>query len=221
MTQEKVYHFLLLILPLLFSLSFHEAAHAWMAKRRGDDTAASLGRLSLNPFVHLELFGSILLPALMLLFGGPLFGWAKPVPVNPRNLRNYRRDNLMIALAGPVSNIILAVVFAVIFRLAFGFGDTLAGMQTGSVQFVEPFYTMLYYAVSLNLGLAFFNILPLPALDGSHILAGLLPERYAQKVDSYQQYSFIIFIVLLWTGVLRYLWIPVQMVMSVMLGNLG
>jgi Zn-dependent protease len=219
MDQTKLYHLLLFILPLFFSLSFHEAAHAWMAKRRGDDTAYQLGRLSLNPMVHVDLFGTILLPAFMMWVGGPLFGWAKPVPVNPLNLKHYRRDNLFISLAGPVSNVLLALIFSAGFRLFALSAGLFQGLEARGVIFIEPVSLMLYYAVALNLGLALFNILPLPALDGSHVLAGLLPERWARKIDEYQAYSFIIFILLLYSGVLKYLWIPVQMCMAVLIGS--
>jgi Zn-dependent protease len=220
-TPEKLYQLLILIVPLLFSLSFHEAAHAWMAKRRGDDTADLMGRLTLNPLAHIELFGTILLPALMLLAGGPLFGWAKPVPVNPAKLRNYRRDNLFISLAGPVSNLLLALLFAGLFHLLIAFNPALNSIEAHGVVVSEPLFMMLFYAVTLNLGLAFFNMLPLPALDGSHVMAGLLPERFAEKMDHYQSYSFIVFIILLSTGALRFLAIPVRYMTGILLGGIG
>lgn len=219
---NQINHLLLVAVPLLFSLSFHEAAHAWMANRRGDDTAKSLGRLSLNPLVHIDLFGTIILPLIMYFFHGPLFGWAKPVPVNPLRLRSYRRDNLLIALAGPVSNVLLAVVFALIFRLLIGYQGALSHTEgvTG-LRLLEPLLLMFYYAVAMNLALALFNLLPLPALDGSHILAGLLPEAWAAKIDSYQRYSLLIFVLLLSTGVLRYLSIPIHLGLALLTGGLG
>ncbi len=214
MGQEKIYQLLIFIVPLLFSLSFHEAAHAWMAKRKGDRTAELLGRLTLNPIAHIDIFGTVLFPAILILSGsGVLFGWAKPVPVNPLNLKHYRQDNLMISLAGPVSNLILAVAFALALH-------TLAGMGiVGSGGFLRPLTLMLYYGVALNLALAFFNLLPIPPLDGSHILAGLLQERHAQLIDRYQQMGFLVLIVLLMSGVLRYLWYPIQFCMNLLLAG--
>lgn len=160
---------------LLFALTFHEAAHAWMSLRLGDHTARMLGRLTLNPMAHLDLFGTLS----VLLIG---FGWAKPVPFDPRNFKNPKRDILLTAAAGPISNMILAVLSAVAFRLllAQGFGDT---MHAG---FMHSLGRIIGLSIIINLQLAFFNLIPLPPLDGSKILSGIVPnewDRYIWKLE--------------------------------------
>jgi len=152
---------------VLFSLTIHEFMHAWTAWKCGDDTALRQGRVTLNPVRHLDLFGTVML------FIGPI-GWAKPVPVNPRNYENPKRDEILVSGAGVAANMALGIVCALVLRL-FG-GDILAIEQAGKVIFV-----MLMYGCLLNFGLAVFNLLPVPPLDGSHILEQLLPGELAQR----------------------------------------
>lgn len=162
--------FLVIFLPaLLFSLTFHEAAHAWMSNRLGDPTARMLGRLTLNPLPHLDLFGT-----LMLVLSGFRFGWAKPVPVDPRNFANEKQGMLLTAAAGPISNLLLAIVCGIFIRLllANGWGVT---MHDGLVVALGRIVAM---ALIMNLSLAFFNLIPLPPLDGSKILYGLAPHEW-------------------------------------------
>lgn len=162
--------FLLTFLPaLLFSLTFHEAAHAWMAGRLGDPTARMLGRLTLNPIAHLDLFGS-----LMLVLSGFRFGWAKPVPVDPRNFTNEKQGMLLTAVAGPASNILLAIGCGIAIRLlvANGWGSSM------SEGFIPALGRITGMALIMNLSLAFFNLIPLPPLDGSKILFGLSPHSW-------------------------------------------
>ena len=179
---------------LLFSLTVHEMAHAVTADWYGDPTARRLGRVSLNPLVHLEPVGSLLLPLVGFFFGGFIFGWAKPVPVNPANLRNHRQDFLVIAAAGPASNIVLAII-----------ASTLLGFVPGGLGAAEGIPSLLatlgHFMVQLNLLLAVFNMLPIPPLDGGNVLAGLLPENLAAGYDRLvRPYGFIILIVLMATG---------------------
>ena len=160
----------LLIPTLMFALSFHEFSHAWMAYRCGDNTAARMGRLTLNPIAHLDFFGSI-----MILFVG--FGWAKPVPVDPQALNNSRADMIKVAAAGPVSNLILALFGGIIFRI-------LSGMPI----FSDTIILMLYYFTSINISLAIFNLIPVSPLDGSQIFSGYLMKynpHLAWKIQSY------------------------------------
>ena len=182
---------------VLISLTIHEAAHAWTANRLGDSTARLLGRLSLNPIVHIDPIGTVLLPILAAISGLPLIGWAKPVPVNVRNLRNPRRDFMLVAAAGPISNLLQAAAWAVILR-----GVVAAGVEQSFV------VMLLREAVIVNLMLAFFNLIPVPPLDGGNVLLGLLPPRVAAQVAQLRQFGFIILYVLMFTGIARSLIIP-------------
>ncbi len=194
---------LLIILPvLLFSLTIHEMAHAVTADWYGDPTARRLGRISLNPLVHLDPVGSLLLPLMAFYFGGFIFAWAKPVPVNPANLKNHRRDFLVIAAAGPASNIVLAIGASV-----------LLGAVPGGLGAAEGIPAVLatlgLFMVRFNVMLAVFNMLPIPPLDGGTVLAGLLPETLAAGYDRLiRPYGFLILIVLMATGWLRTLIVP-------------
>ena len=182
---------------LLISLTIHEAAHAWTADRLGDPTARMLGRVSLNPLVHIDWIGTVLLPLIASLTGAPLIGWAKPVPVNIRNLGHPRRDFMIVAAAGPISNLLQAVVAAVLLRLVVG-----GGME-------QPFlFGLLREAVLVNLLLAFFNLIPVPPLDGGNVLMGLLPPNLAAAYGQVRQYGFIILYALMLSGVASAIIIP-------------
>ena len=177
-------------LILVLSLSIHEAAHAWTADRLGDPTARMLGRLTLNPLAHIDWIGTVLFPLLAIYSGLPLFGWAKPVPVNSHNLRAPRRDFAIVAVAGPISNVVIAVVLAAAFAVM---SD---GAMPGRMTF------LLGLGVSLNVVLAVFNMLPVPPLDGGNVLAGVLPEDLARVVDQLRPWGFLILYALLFTGLL-------------------
>jgi len=177
---------------LLISLTVHEAAHAWTAYRLGDPTARALGRVSLNPLVHVDPIGTVLLPIIAAVSHLPLIGWAKPVPVNMRNLRDPRRDFMLVAAAGPVSNLLQAVLAAVLLRAANAVVST--GLTGWPV-------AMLSLAVEINLLLAFFNLIPVPPLDGGNVLLGLLPPRAAATYAQVRQYGFILLYGLLLTGI--------------------
>jgi len=153
-------------IPILWALTFHEFAHAWMAHKCGDDTALYSGRVTLNPLAHLDLFGT-----LAFFLAG--FGWAKPVPVNPHNFRNYRRDDILVSLAGVGANLLSAIVFSLILRLMLAFGGH-AFLNNG---FVQTLSSILMLSVYFNLVLMFFNLIPIPPLDGSHVLANMLSWR--------------------------------------------
>jgi Zn-dependent protease len=174
---------------LLISLTIHEAAHAWTADRLGDPTARMLGRVSLNPIVHIDPIGTVLLPLIAAISNLPLIGWAKPVPVNTRNLSNPRRDFMLVAAAGPISNLLQAFVAALVLRVldASGAGPALL-------------YQTLGLTIYVNLLLAFFNLIPVPPLDGGNVALGLLPPRLAAKYDQVRQFGFIILYALLLTG---------------------
>lgn len=188
-----VNHLLLSMPVLIFSLSVHEAAHAASALYLGDPTARDLGRVTLNPIPHIDILGTIILPVIAVFsFGYALIGWAKPVPVNPLNLRNYRRDHSLVALAGPVSNILLSIVFllaAVVLLLA-----GVVFEEGGTGMFI---YSLVDYGIRINVALAIFNMLPIPPLDGSHVLSYFLPARTAESYASIGAYGFFILLVLI------------------------
>lgn len=184
---------------LLVSLTVHEAAHAWTADRLGDPTARVLGRVSLNPIVHIDLVGTVLLPLIAIVSHLPLIGWAKPVPVNTRNLRNPRRGFVLVAAAGPLSNLAQALVAAILFRVlivALPAGGSMDPALANAI--VET----CFLAVQINLLLAFFNLIPVPPLDGGNVLAGLLPVRAAVAFAQVRRYGFLVLYALLLTGAL-------------------
>lgn len=179
---------------LIIGIVVHESAHALAAYALGDRTARSRGRVSLNPFNHIDPFGTVLLPLIMILAGGPVFAFAKPVPVYVNNLKNPRRDEVLISLAGPASNIVLACICALILR---GMpGATLVSPLSSGV--VNLFVGFLFTAMSVNLSLAFFNLIPLPPLDGSSILVLFLKGRALQTYYEVQRYAMPILIVVLY-----------------------
>ncbi len=184
---------------LLVSLTVHEAAHAWSADKLGDSTARQLGRLSLNPAVHVDLIGTIVFPLIALVTGVPLIGWAKPVPVNMRHLRSPQRDFALIALAGPVSNVLLAMVGAVLLR-----GVIVAG--AGS----EFLVSALLLGITVNVLLAIFNMIPIPPLDGGNVLLAVLPRPAAAALDRMRPFGFLLLYALMLTGTLSAIMIPVR-----------
>ena len=180
------------IVVLLFAISVHESAHAWMANRLGDPTAKMLGRISLNPLVHMDMFGTILLPAMLILAGFPPFGYAKPTPVDGPNFRNPVRDDILTAVAGPVSNFLTAfvavVVLAVMLRGTPGTVSPFGHVANVSVPLVE----MFKQAIWINVILAVFNLIPLPPLDGSHVIRHFLPYETLKVYDRIGYFGLVI-----------------------------
>jgi Zn-dependent protease len=184
---------------LLFSLTVHESAHAWTADRLGDPTARLLGRVSLNPIVHADPIGTVLFPLLALVSGVPLIGWAKPVPVNVRRLRHQRRDYVLVAAAGPASNLVLAVVAALLLSAL-----PVSPVILGEPNVSAPLASLLSLGVQLNLLLAVFNMLPIPPLDGGNVLSGLLPVNLAMRFDRIRPYGFLLLYALMFTNGFQY-----------------
>lgn len=186
---------LLSFLVLLISLSVHEAAHAWSADRLGDNTARLLGRVSVNPIVHIDPLGTIVFPLLAMVSGLPLIGWAKPVPVSIHNLGGgWRQKYMLIAAAGPASNLVLAVLAALVLRVVSGGSPFEVAVGPGG--------RLLFNAVTLNILLALFNMVPVPPLDGGNVLAGLVQGSAADALDRIRPYGFIIIYGLMLTGIL-------------------
>jgi Zn-dependent protease len=179
-------------LPVIFAITVHEAAHGYAAKHFGDLTAERLGRISLNPLKHIDPIGTILLPALTIMLGGILFGWAKPVPVNFANLRNPKKDMFWVAAAGPASNFVMAIFWAMLLSYA-----------RHAPQAAASFLAIMSVAgISINLVLMVLNLLPMPPLDGGRIAVSLLPNHLAAPLARVEQYGFAILILLMFTGVL-------------------
>ncbi len=182
-------------LPVIFAITVHEVAHGWVAKLKGDLTAYKAGRLTLNPIKHIDPLGTLILPGILLLTGtGIIFGWAKPIPVDGRNLKKPLQDMAWVAAAGPLSNLIMALLWALLARIA-----TLVNLEFFSL----PLIYMGVAGISINLVLFLINLLPIPPLDGSRILTGFLPPRWAWQYNQLERYGFVILVVLLYSGALN------------------
>jgi Zn-dependent protease len=215
MDANAIQQIILIIPGFLIAITVHEFAHGYVAYRLGDPTAKLAGRLTLNPLSHLDLVGTL---ALILT---RMIGWAKPVPVDPRYLRDPRRDMLWISLAGPASNIITATALAIVlYILVLSFSGSPMGATTAAI--VVPILGMIKAGVLINVGLGIFNLVPVPPLDGSKILAGMLPRDLAYKYEQLEPYGFIILLVLIFTGIVRYIvYPPIMYVQYILLGWLG
>lgn len=202
------------VLPVIFAITVHETAHGWMAWRLGDPTARMLGRLTLNPVKHIDPLGTLLVPGLLLMVGGFLFGWAKPVPVTWENLRKPKRDMALVALAGPVSNLLMAIFWALVIRLAMAVGDHLHDVAI----------YLLYAGVAgifINTLLMVLNLLPLPPLDGGRVAVGLLPGPLSWKLSRLEPYGFPILVLLLLTGMLGQVMWPIVENLLIMHSAIG
>ena len=200
-------------LPVVFAITLHEVSHGWVARLYGDHTAARLGRLSLNPLRHVDPIGTLLVPAVCVFIGGIVFGWARPVPVVTANLRNPRADMAKVAIAGPLSNLVMALLWGLVLRLSMG-------AQSGSIG--ELMMYMAAAGVAINLILMVLNLFPLPPLDGSRVVNGFLPEKWARIVDRVEPYGLVVLILLLMTGILgKLLWPLLLASQSLVLGLVG
>ncbi len=212
---ELVSHLVIFMVVLLLAISAHEAGHAWMSHKFGDDTAYMLGRVTLNPVKHTDPIGTLLIPIVAFIFGAiggglgsiPLIGWGKPTPVNPRNWTNYKLANVMVSIAGILANIILAFIGFVIFKSLLGYGVINAENIDGGL--VRPISIFLQNLIFLNVSLAVFNLLPFPPLDGSKVLGTFLPPSAEPILEMLEQYGFLILMALLYMGVIGFIMRPV------------
>jgi len=220
---ELVSHLVIFMVVLLLAISAHEAGHAWMSHKFGDDTAYMLGRVTLNPVKHTDPIGTLLIPIVAFIFGAiggglgsiPLIGWGKPTPVNPRNWTNFKTANVMVSIAGILANIILAVIGFVIFKSLLGYGVINAENIEGGL--VRPISIFLQNLIFLNVSLAVFNLLPFPPLDGSKVLGTFLPESAQPVLEMLEQYGFLILMALLYMGVIGFIMRPVFQVVRYLL----
>lgn len=203
-------------IPLIFAITLHEVAHGWVASWFGDQTARLSGRLTVNPIKHIDLVGTIVVPLIMLLFSNFIFGWAKPVPVDPRNMRNPRRDMALVAIAGPISNIVMAFFWGLIAKLG------VMAEMTGHGWFGVPLVYMGGAGIMINIVLAVLNLIPLPPLDGGRLMTSILPPRVAYRYSQIEPYGFFILILLIFTGALSMIMgPPVFFLMRVIGGVFG
>ncbi|KAF3981771.1 MAG: site-2 protease family protein [Methylococcales symbiont of Hymedesmia sp. n. MRB-2018] len=185
------------ILPVVFAITVHEVAHGWVAKKYGDNTASMLGRLTLNPIKHMDLFGTIIIPGLLLISGtGFIFGWAKPVPVDARYFKNPKKAMAIVAVAGPVANLLMAIAWAIVARI---------GVNIEVEMLSLPLIYTGIAGISINLVLALINLIPIPPLDGSRILTGFLPNKWAWRYNQLERFGLIFLLILLWSGGLSYI----------------
>ncbi len=205
--QSKIQFLSVAILPLLFAITLHEVAHGWVALKLGDKTALMMGRLTLNPIKHIDPIGTVVLPIALLFLGGFIFGWAKPVPVTTQNLRKPKRDMALVALAGPVSNLLMAIGWGIIAKISLVLLSSWDTSQT--LRDIGMFFVNAgIFGILINCVLMILNLIPIPPLDGSRVVSSLLPNRLAASYEMIEPYGIWILLALLVFGVLQHILIP-------------
>jgi Zn-dependent protease len=212
MDNEILKTILIWAIPVLFAITFHELAHGWVADKLGDNTPRMLGRLTLNPIKHVSLLGTVVVPIVLFFFSGFIFGWAKPVPVNTRNLSKPRRDMALVAIAGPLSNLAMALIWGALMKLGFWLGNDVDKVWL-------PLFLMGQAGVLINVILFVVNIIPVPPLDGGRVLVCVLPGKYSYQLSKVEPYIFIVVAVLAVTGVLWHIiGPPIRILSNLILG---
>jgi len=200
--------FLTYVIPIIFAITVHEVAHGWVAYKLGDNTAKSLGRLTLNPIPHIDILGTIIIPTILYLTSPFIFGFAKPVPINYNNLRNSKKDVIYVSIAGPLSNIIMALLWTLVLYIALLYGWFILGK-------------MAAIGIFFNLLLAIFNMIPIPPLDGSVMIRTILPRRYLNQYDQLEVYGIFIVFALMFAGLFNFVILPALMFCLGLLSDLS
>lgn len=208
--MEKIAEIIIFAVPIIFAIVFHEVAHGFIAYKFGDNTAKAMGRLRLNPIVHIDLVGTILVPAFLIISGASfIFGWAKPVPVNFLNLRKPKKHMVLVSLAGPATNFILAVISLFLIKIIYLIQPELfyngQTNNTALTFMLKPLALMLPISLLANVALGIFNLTPIPPLDGGRILTGLLPDKYSESFAKIEPFGFMILVFLIMSGAINYL----------------
>jgi Zn-dependent protease len=204
---------LIAAIPILIAITFHEVAHGFVAYKCGDSTAKMMGRLTLNPIAHIDPVGTIIVPLMLFIFskGAFIFGTAKPVPVNFYNLRHPRRDSALVSVAGPATNVIIALLSILLLVLIYKISIVFTSSAFIGQKIIIPLNKMLQYSVSFNIFIAAFNLLPVPPLDGGRIVTSLLPAKHSYQFSKIEPYGIFIVLILWFTGIARYIIVPIQL----------
>jgi Zn-dependent protease len=213
MDSETIRQLIISVPALVFAITFHEVSHGYVANRLGDPTARLMGRLTLNPIKHIDPVGTVLLPIILTAMGGVIFGYAKPVPINPANFNDPKRDMAISAAAGPITNILLAIISSLIIMIIIVPAMNL--MQSNTVNAIcVPLYAMFKFSIQINLFLAALNLIPILPLDGGRVLVGLLPHKQAEAYSKLESYGLIILFALIFTGIAKYFIIPLYLLLT-------